>query len=126
MAGSEAQDPIPARKDSSPSFSHGWAVPAPSGAPAAVQSLSGVAAPLLAGFSVTMAMLVLQGSERLRYPEATLMLSALAVILMLTCLQCGFSGLGTTGSLHQMRQVRGGRTTHPIATAVKAFTTSKA
>lgn len=68
----------------------GWAKPSPFGAPNAVASLSGTAAPLLAGFSVTMATLVLQAPEKFRFAGATLLLLTSAIILLLTCVQCGF------------------------------------
>jgi hypothetical protein len=68
----------------------GWAKPAPFGAPAAVQSLSGTAAPLLAGFCLTVLTLVLQGPDRFRYPGAMLLLLTSAIVLLLTCVQCGF------------------------------------
>lgn len=68
----------------------GWAKPAPFGAPAAVQSLSGTAAPLLAGFCLTVLTLVLQGPGQFRYPGAMLLLLTSAIVLLLTCVQCGF------------------------------------
>jgi hypothetical protein len=68
----------------------GWAKPAPFGAPAAVQSLSGTAAPLLAGFSLTVLALVVQGPDQFRYSGAMVLLLTSAIVLLLTCVQCGF------------------------------------
>lgn len=68
----------------------GWAKPAPFGAPAAVQSLSGTAAPLLAGFCLTVVTLIIQQPGQFRFPGATLLLLSGAIVLLLTCVQCGF------------------------------------
>ena len=65
-------------------------VPSPYGAPAAVETLSTVAAPLLGGFSITLAGVVLQASDRFRYPGVALLLLAMAGALLLLCVQCGF------------------------------------
>lgn len=51
-----------------------WSVPKPYGAPAALQSAGTVAAPLLAGFSFALVGLVLTSPERIRWPDATLVL----------------------------------------------------
>lgn len=67
-----------------------WTVPSPYGAPLAVQSLSTVAAPLLAGFSVTLAGVVMQATDKFRWPGLGLLLLAVAAVLLLFCVQCGF------------------------------------
>jgi|tagenome__1003787_1003787.scaffolds.fasta_scaffold20702419_1 hypothetical protein len=68
----------------------GWEVPAPYGAPFAIQSLSTVAAPLLAGFSVTLSGVILQAAGQFRWPGLTLLLLAIATVMLLFCVQCGF------------------------------------
>ncbi len=67
-----------------------WSVPSPYGAPAAVETLSTIAAPLLAGFSITLAGVIMQASERFRYSSIALLLLTISAILLLLCVQCGF------------------------------------
>lgn len=74
----------------SPLEAHSWSVPSPYGAPAAVDSLSTIAAPLLGGFSITLAGVVIQASERFRFSSIALLLLTVAVVLLLLCVQCGF------------------------------------
>lgn len=61
--------------------------PDPYGAFAAVDSLGGVASPLLAGFAVTLIALVLQIEAALRWPDAALALLAFAAVLFLQVVQ---------------------------------------
>jgi hypothetical protein len=67
-----------------------WHVPSPYGAPAAVESLSTVAAPLLPGFSISVVCVILPGREQMRLFGLALLLLSIAAVLMLFCVQCGF------------------------------------
>ena len=82
--------PTPAKTMSSASEGLFWKVPSPCGAPAAVETLSTIAAPLLAGFSITLAGVIIQASERFRFPGIALLLLVIAGVLLLSCVQCGF------------------------------------
>lgn len=65
-------------------------LPRPYGHAESVIAMSTIAAPLLAGFSITCVALVLQIYERMRYPNLTVsLLSAAAVVLVMT-VQYGF------------------------------------
>ncbi|MEV4755885.1 hypothetical protein AB0J86_12335 [Micromonospora sp. NPDC049559] len=63
------------------------APPSPYGAFAAVDALGGTAAPLLAGFAVTLLALVLQIESALRWPDPVLVLLGLAFVLFLQVVQ---------------------------------------
>jgi hypothetical protein len=65
-------------------------VPSPYGAPAAAETLSTIAAPLLGGFSVALAGVVMQADEAFRFPGVALLLLSIATVLLLLCVQCGF------------------------------------
>jgi hypothetical protein len=49
-----------------------------------------VAAPMLAGFTVTLIGVVAQADDRFRYPELSLLLLTLAAAALITCVQAGF------------------------------------
>lgn len=67
-----------------------WRKPAPLGYGPAIDTVTNVAAPLLAGFSITVIATVAANSKEFRWPgAATLMLTA-AVILLVSSLQFGF------------------------------------
>lgn len=69
-----------------------WSVPDPYGYPASVDAAGTVAAPLLAGFSLTLVGLILgatdPGAVRERGPA--LVALVLATVLLLACVQCAF------------------------------------
>lgn len=67
-----------------------WDPPAPYGEPAAIQSVGGTAAPLLAGFSISITMSVINSSEHYRWPGETSLLLAAAAVLFITCVQSAF------------------------------------
>ncbi len=67
-----------------------WNTPAPYGAPAAVEAMASVAAPLLAGFSLALIGLVLPSQKLLRWPELALFLLVLSALLLLAAVQHGF------------------------------------
>jgi hypothetical protein len=56
----------------------------------AVDSATGVAAPLLGGFTLTLIGLIVSGPEDFRWPGWTLLLLTLAVLLFVACVQAGF------------------------------------
>ena len=66
------------------------AVVKPYGQAEAVNAMSTVAAPLLAGFAITASTLILQIDERLRFPTTTLTLLAAACVLLIFCVQFGY------------------------------------
>jgi len=65
-----------------------WKVPDPYGSPAALRSAGSVAAPLLAGFCFTLVALVLTSPERIRWPDATLLLLTAAGLSLIAAVQC--------------------------------------
>jgi len=56
----------------------------------AVDSATGVAAPLLGGFTLTLIGLIVSGPEDFRWAGWALLLLTLAVLLFVTCVQAGF------------------------------------
>lgn len=72
-------DPLPA-----------WTVPEPYGYPEAVATAGSVAAPLLAGFSITFIGVVLQLGPNIRAPGLALMVLAVATISLLGAVQAAF------------------------------------
>jgi hypothetical protein len=68
-----------------------WEKPAPIGYGPAAESVYGVAAPLLAGFSLAATLAVSADDDRFRWPGAAMLAFSLAAILLLFCLQCGFT-----------------------------------
>ena len=83
LSGQDRRTQLPHRKT-------GWTVPTPYGAPAATESLSTIAAPLLGGFSVAVASLVISASDKFRLFSISLLLLAVAFVLLVLCVQCGF------------------------------------
>jgi hypothetical protein len=67
-----------------------WARPTPFGRAAAADTMSGVASPLLAGFSITLVGVVAQAPDAFRYPGVTLVLLTVTAVLMVACVQLGF------------------------------------
>jgi hypothetical protein len=64
--------------------------PSPYGEPAAIEGMGGVAAPLLAGFSIALLGLVLQIESHLRWPNLALLLLASAGVMLLTAVQYAY------------------------------------
>jgi hypothetical protein len=71
-----------------------WDVPYPYGQSAAIDSMGGIAAPLLAGFLVTLAVFVMSTPQTFRWVEPTL-----ALLLVAGCL-----GAGRLASVHFSRE----------------------
>jgi len=65
-----------------------WNVPRPYGAPAALQTSGGVAAPLLAGFSFALVGLVITNPDKIRWPDATLVLLTASGLCLIAAVQC--------------------------------------
>jgi hypothetical protein len=64
-----------------------WRLPVAYGSAAALQAIGTVAAPLLAGFSFTLAALVLSSPSRFRWPDITLLLLMSAGVALITAVQ---------------------------------------
>jgi MFS family permease len=60
----------------------------PPGYPEAIHSLGSVAAPLLAGFSLTLVVYTLTATEAFRWPNLALVLIMSAVLALIGCVQC--------------------------------------
>jgi hypothetical protein len=68
-----------------------WKKPVPLGYGQAIDAMTNVAAPLLAGFSITVIAAVAAASDKFRWPGAALCALALAVVLLVASLQFGFT-----------------------------------
>ena len=66
--------------------------PAPLGRSAAYQAVGEVAAPLLAGFSITLVGVIAQGPSTIRWPGAALLLLTVAAASLLFSVQAAFFG----------------------------------
>jgi len=67
-----------------------WYPPHPPGRGAAVEGMSSIAAPLLAGFSITLIGVIAQASEHFRWPGPALAVLVIAVALLIATVQFGF------------------------------------
>lgn len=67
-----------------------WDAPWPYGYPGAVDSASGIVAPLLAGFSFALIGLIVQDPTALRWPGVALALLVAAGMSFVAAVQCGF------------------------------------
>jgi hypothetical protein len=97
-----------------------WKRPVPPGIPEAVGSAGAVAAPLLAGFSVTLIVLTLelisntpgQGvvatPDPIRWPDVALSLLVAATVSLLTAVQCAFWARQYQALPDEIEQWRGG------------------
>jgi hypothetical protein len=77
----------PGREPPSPFL---WKLPQPYGRGAAVDAMAGIAAPLLAGFSLTLAGVIAASPEKFRWPGADLAVLVVPVVLLVACIQFGF------------------------------------
>ena len=71
-------------------LSPSWQFPVPFGRGAATDTMTGVAAPLLAGFSLALLGVVAQAPGSFRLPGAALFTLTATTILMVGCVQLGF------------------------------------
>lgn len=60
------------------------------GGPKAIESMSSIAAPLLAGGALAFIGIVLQQQDALRFPGVVLLLSLLALLALIFAIQCGY------------------------------------
>jgi hypothetical protein len=67
-----------------------WSKPAPLGHGQAIDSVSGIAAPLLAGFAIATSGVIAQASDRFRWPGVALLALTIAAVLLVLAVQCGF------------------------------------
>lgn len=76
--------------ESSPATGIRWASPGEFGQPAATDARTGVATPLLAGFSIALLAVISQSPASFRWPGPTIFLLVLTVGLFVISLQVGF------------------------------------
>jgi hypothetical protein len=76
--------------ESAPAPEPRWDVPFPYGYAAAIDSMGSVSAPLLAGFSVTLAVFVIQSGHAFRWATASLLLFVSAALALIAALQFTF------------------------------------
>lgn len=69
-----------------------WAGPGDFGQPAAFDAATGIAAPLMAGFSLALLGVIAQAPSSFRWPGATLTVLAIVIMTLVTCVQFGFRG----------------------------------
>jgi hypothetical protein len=67
-----------------------WKVPIPYGRAAAVESMTGTAAPLLAGFSLALLGVIAQAPSSFRWPGVAMTVLCVVVALLVACVQFGF------------------------------------
>lgn len=68
-----------------------WRKPAPLGYGSAMDSVSSVAAPLLAGFSLASVIVVSDDAMNFRWPGAAILALAIAAVVLIGCVQCGYN-----------------------------------
>ena len=91
-AGSTVEGAHPAPTDPAPTPAPTWTGPGDFGQPAAYDAKTGVAAPLLAGFSLTLLGVVGQAPTSFRWPGAALTALVGVCAVLVACVQCGFRG----------------------------------
>jgi hypothetical protein len=79
-----------------------WKVPEPLGYPEAIQAVGGVAAPLLAGFSLSAITLLIGTQPGVRWPGLSLFLFAFATVAFVTAVQTAFHARMHAASPAQM------------------------
>jgi len=67
-----------------------WQVPIPYGRAAAVEAMTGIAAPLLAGFSLSLLGIIAQAPASFHWPGAAMTVLCVVVALLVACVQFGF------------------------------------
>lgn len=100
---SESPQPIPATPRPAPTM---WKLPYPYGRGAAIDAMAGIAAPLLAGFSLTLAGVIASSPQSFRWPGIDLVMLVLTIVLLVACIQFGFHArmhLYSAGDLRDWR-----------------------
>ena len=67
-----------------------WDPPFPYGHPTAMDSMGGIAAPLLAGFAITFSVIVMTSASSFRWPGVVLALLTLAILALIAAVQFSF------------------------------------
>jgi Trypsin-co-occurring domain 2 len=67
-----------------------WSAPTPLGRGNAIEGMAGIAAPLLAGFSITLIGVIASDPSHFRWPGAALALLVITSSLLIGTVQCGF------------------------------------
>jgi hypothetical protein len=80
-----------------------WRKPAPMGYANAIDSVSSVASPLLAGFSLTTVVLISDDQENFRWPGAAMLALVVAAVLLIGAVECGFNARKYTWSSDDVR-----------------------
>jgi hypothetical protein len=102
----EHTEPAPAPADGRRPEPLLWKLPQPYGRGAAIDAMSGIAAPLLAGFSLTLAGVIAASPAQFRWPGADLAVLVVPVVLLVACIQFGFHARGhlySAADLHDWR-----------------------
>ena len=73
-----------------PPFGHAPSCPYRRSAADAADAMTGVAAPLLAGFTISLIGFVVASPERTRWPGVSLVVLTLTALILLLCVQAGF------------------------------------
>lgn len=91
-----------------------WKHPAPLGRGSAVEAMAGIAAPLLAGFSLTLLGVIASIPDSFRWPGAVIMVLVIAVTLLVACIQFGFRARSYLYSAADVRDWRPDFIAEPI------------
>jgi hypothetical protein len=83
-----------------------WQAPAPPGRGSATDSMTGIAAPLLAGFSLTLIGVIAQDPTNFRWPGATLVTLVITMSLLIASVQFGFHARARLYSAAEIRDWR--------------------
>jgi len=81
-----------------------WPAPERYGSVEGLQSMGGIAAPLLAGFSITLATVVLTAAQTVRWPGLAVFLASLAAISLVGCVQFISRARGLVATPDDMRR----------------------
>ena len=68
-----------------------WSKPAPLGYGNSIDSVAGVASPLLAGFSLASVIVVSDDARNFRWPGAAILALAVAAVVLIGAVQCGYN-----------------------------------
>jgi hypothetical protein len=80
-----------------------WQRPAPLGYASAIDSVGGVAAPLLAGFSLASVIVISQNAANFRWPGAAILGLTIAAVALVATVQCSFNARQYIWSMADVR-----------------------